>query len=302
MRDMCLICSGSGASCRVSGMNMLRCSFCGFLWLGEKILSESHYSDLDIGATEQKVERRKRNVLDRLKKIRRFISLDYTCDVGTGDGLFLQMLKDKGYAGCWGVEPSDSGARYSRSIGLDVEHGRIRDIAAIKKGRPVKAVTMYHVLEHLDDPRADIARLRDLLPAGGHLVIEVPNLRGFFAEKLGEDWEFYYPEHLWYFDDATLPAFIASCGFRTVAMGRRDFDVSHKSIRELLFRLGMRRNLRAKSDANPSMPARTAGQSAHAAKTSSLRAVPLSIIRRTLAMIVEWTGRTDSLWLIAQKT
>lgn len=302
MRDMCLICNSAGAPCVVSGMNMLRCSSCGFLWLGENILPESHYGDLDIGATEQKIERRKRNVLDRLKKIRRFISLDYTCDVGTGDGLFLQMLKGKGYTGCWGVEPSDAGARHSRSLGLDVEQGSIKDVAALKKNRPVKVITMYHVLEHLDDPRADIARLRDLLPAGGHLVVEVPNVRGFFAEKLGEDWEFYYPEHLWYFDDATLPAFMASCGFRAIAMGRRDFDTSHKSIRELLFRLGIRRNLRAISGTNPAIQARTAGQSAHAAKTFSLRAVLLSIIRRILAKIVELAGRTDSLWIIAQKT
>lgn len=298
---MCLICNGSGTPQRIGNMAMMRCTACGFLWLGEKILSESHYGDLDIGATEQKVKRRKRNVLDRLKKIRRFISLDYTCDVGTGDGLFLKMLKNKGYAGCWGVEPSDSGARHSRALGLDVEQGCIRDIAALKKGRPVKVVTMYHVLEHLDDPRADIARLRDLLPSGGHLVIEVPNLRGFFAEKLGEDWEFYYPEHLWYFDDATLPAFIASCGFHIITMGRRDFDIAHKSIPELLFRLGICKHPHVKSTVTSMQPSQTEKQSTQPAQTSQLFAALHSIIRRILAIIVERTGRTDSLWIIAQK-
>ena len=47
-------------------------------------------------------------------------------------------------------------------------------------------ITMFHVLEHLENPVLDLAHLGQFLNPGGHFIIEVPNItirgHGIFAQ------------------------------------------------------------------------------------------------------------------------
>lgn len=275
MRETCIVCGGSGTPCVIAAMEMRRCPSCGFLWLAEKILGNDYYDRLDIGAEEGKTLRRKRNIERRVGVLRRFIPLDGTCDIGTGAGLFLQVLRERRCRDCWGVEPSASGVQYARSLGLDVERGTIHDIPALLRKRNVGVFALFHVVEHLDDPARDIRLLRDALPDGGYLVIETPNVSSYSARTLKDDWEFFYPEHLWYFDDRTLPRFLEQRGFTILMCEPVDFDMEGKSTRELLCRLGL-----------------------PAPKILQALAFP---IRAILARLVQRLGRLDSIWIIAWK-
>lgn len=274
---------------------MLRCPSCGFLWLREKILSDQHYDHLDIGVNDAKAVRRRRNVQDRLGTIGRHILLDSTCDIGTGDGAFLRVLADAGHQRCWGIEPSTQGAEYARSQGLDVTQGTIETFPELASRKRPAVITLFHVIEHLDDPKKDIQLLYDALPAGGHLVIETPNLGGYSPRTIGDAWELFYPEHLWYFDDRTLSALLAKAGFRIVAMGTRDFDMQGKSIGELLFRLGLRTPTKKKAAPRPS------GAEAQRPLVPQQPSFFHSCIQVILRQFVAWTGRVDYVWVIAEK-
>ncbi len=276
---------------------MLCCPACGFLWLREKILHDAYYEELDVGITPAKAQRRHRNVLDRVRKIGRHISLQNVCDLGAGDGLFLQMLRERGYRGGWGIEPSVTGVTYARRLGLDVERGTIEDLPVLRGNRRIDTFTLFHVLEHLDDPRGVLRGLHEQLPSDGHIAIEVPNLHGFAAEAFGEDWEFYYPEHLWYFDDRTLPAFVRGSGFEIVAQGRRDFDLSRKSITELLFRLGIGSYKPPRKKAKAVAPPLSAPAPVRPSIASAARIAAGTV----LAALVERLGRMDSVWVIGRK-
>jgi 2-polyprenyl-3-methyl-5-hydroxy-6-metoxy-1,4-benzoquinol methylase len=70
-------------------------------------------------------------------------------------------------------------------------------------------ITMFDVLEHMRDPRACVARSRELLAPGGILAIETGDLASPWARLLGTRWYFLDPpQHLSYFTAAGLAALV----------------------------------------------------------------------------------------------
>jgi SAM-dependent methyltransferase len=95
-------------------------------------------------------------------------------DVGCGDGHFLQLARERGFA-VEGIEFSPEGARLAAGrLGRPVAVG---DLARdhLLPG-PFDALTLWHVLEHLPDAAAMLRAARERLRPGGLLVVAVPNL------------------------------------------------------------------------------------------------------------------------------
>jgi len=59
----------------------------------------------------------------------------------------------------------------------------------------VDIVTMFHVLEHLPDPKSAIERMFNALRSGGYLFIEVPNI----LQSDASPHNIYFQAHLFYF-------------------------------------------------------------------------------------------------------
>ncbi len=82
--------------------------------------------------------------------------------------------------------------------------------------RPVDTIVCLNVLEHLEDDAAVLAGLRDLLPPGGRLVLQVPNYPALFG-SLDETYG-----HFRRYDRAGLSARLTQAGLRMVAL--RNFN------------------------------------------------------------------------------
>lgn len=105
--------------------------------------------------------------------VRRFEPAGFILDVGGGNGYVSRGLID---AGCEAVllEPGPTGARNAReSRGLpDVICATLEDAAIVPGSVP--AVGLFDVLEHIEDDRAFVARLHEMLRPGGWLYLTVP--------------------------------------------------------------------------------------------------------------------------------
>jgi len=136
-------------------------------------------------------------------------------DVGCGGGLFLGMLRERGF----------------RVIGLDFsaeaaavawKRQNAPAVCATLEQPPLRAgsfaaITMFHVLEHLPDPRTYLIAAHRLLREGGRLVVQVPNAASWQFRLLGSAWNGVdVPRHLFDFRDQDLEKLLESCGF-TVA-------------------------------------------------------------------------------------
>jgi SAM-dependent methyltransferase len=76
---------------------------------------------------------------------------------------------------------------------------------------------MFHVMEHLYDPRAYLRAARELLAPDGRLVVQVPNAASWQARLLGSSWNGAdIPRHLYDFRDRDLVTILEAAGFEVL--------------------------------------------------------------------------------------
>ena len=131
-------------------------------------------------------------------------------DFGCGKGYFLRQLRAVGLDDIHGVELSRSARRFLRGEGYDVA-GSLSEFGSAE---PFDAISLFHVLEHLEDPRSFLESLKDSLAADGKIIIEVPNIDSFGFKRFGPEWFYLQKEHLYYFDQKSLISLIERTGYR----------------------------------------------------------------------------------------
>ncbi|HXZ25581.1 MAG TPA: class I SAM-dependent methyltransferase [Nitrospiria bacterium] len=162
----------------------------------------------------------------RLKLVRSHRSCGELLDIGCGDGSFLQAAQTAGYF-CAGTELSEYAAeRVRRGLRIPVMAGPVRAIEWPVASFDV--VTMWHVLEHLTDPRGDLAIVYQLLRPGGLLFVAVPNRRSALFNAVyrllkGITPPLYSPDerelHLFHFTSNGLRRLLEGAGFAVEATG-----------------------------------------------------------------------------------
>jgi len=132
-------------------------------------------------------------------------------DIGCGRGDFLAACRRRGWD-VVGVEQADAPVmELRRTLGFDVV--TMPELAAMPDAS-FDAVTMWHVFEHMVEPRATLRQAHRLLRAGGTFVAEVPNF-GSWQARLGPAQWFHLdvPRHLIHFERATLDRMLDAEGF-----------------------------------------------------------------------------------------
>lgn len=136
-------------------------------------------------------------------------------DVGAGRGRFVAHARAAGWDAD-GIEPSLRGVEGAKALGIELVRGAIDD-AAVAAGS-LDAATLWHVLEHLDEPGPAIARVAGWLRPGGALLVGVPNLGSAQARVGGPGWyHLDVPRHRTHFTVAGLHALLRAHGLEPVA-------------------------------------------------------------------------------------
>lgn len=132
-------------------------------------------------------------------------------DVGAGRGRFVLSALRAGYDAS-GIEPSERGLAGAVSLGAPVVGSDIAG-AAIVPGS-LDAVTLWHVLEHLEDPGGGLERIGEWLTPGGVLLVGVPNLGSLQAGLGGRRWyHLDVPRHRTHFTEPGLHQLLERHGF-----------------------------------------------------------------------------------------
>ena len=147
-------------------------------------------------------------------------SQETVLDVGAGVGEFASYLKAKGID-VTGVENNAKAGAICLERGLKV----YKQISEIPQTKDFKAITLWHVLEHLPDPVGVASRLHSLLQNDGLLVIAVPNFRSHDAKYYKADWAALdVPRHLWHFTPQALVGLLEKAGYVLVKTAPMWFD------------------------------------------------------------------------------
>ncbi len=135
-------------------------------------------------------------------------------DIGAGRGRFVNAALRAGYL-ARGIEPSDRGIAAAAAIGAPVEQVGIAE-ARIGPGE-IEAATLWHVLEHLDDPARALTAIAGWTARGGALLVGVPNLASLQARIGGERWyHLDVPRHRVHFTPAGITALLHATGFEPI--------------------------------------------------------------------------------------
>jgi 2-polyprenyl-3-methyl-5-hydroxy-6-metoxy-1,4-benzoquinol methylase len=133
-------------------------------------------------------------------------------EVGCGTGGLLHRLADRGWE-CVGIEPAVEAARRAAESSRAAVICSTLD-AAVLPAASFDAVFALHVLEHLEQPRAALAKIATLLKPNGYLIVSVPNAGSWQMAAFKSCWiACDVPRHLWHLAPAHLVRLLMSSGF-----------------------------------------------------------------------------------------
>jgi len=152
-----------------------------------------------------------RGALNRYRALAPFLKPgNRVLDAGAGGGEVVYVLRKLGFDAS-GLEPDEQYARHAReTLGVPVATGFVQD--AVFPPGSFDVVTMYHALEHVEDPSAILSRLRGWVVEDGVLLIEVPNVE---AVCIAPAHRFHFA-HFYHFNRVTLEALGRKAGFEPV--------------------------------------------------------------------------------------
>ena len=164
-------------------------------------------------------------------------------DIGCGRGLLLRAFQRNG-CDVTGTEFSDGACRFAREVlKLPVRVGELRELNFPENSFDV--VVMWHVLEHVSDPRPTLAEVARILRPGGIFLVGVPNFGSAEARLTKSGWfHLDIPRHLSHHTPESLKSALAAAGLRTekVSFFAPEYDC-FSFVQSLLNWLGVRTNL-----------------------------------------------------------
>jgi 2-polyprenyl-3-methyl-5-hydroxy-6-metoxy-1,4-benzoquinol methylase len=143
-------------------------------------------------------------------------------DVGCGEGFAMAFFQKKGWTVA-GIDYSDSGLQSMNPDMLPyLKTGDVFELLEETAATENKfdLVWLSNVLEHVNDPIELLNAIRKLVSENGVLVVTVPNdgteLQEFLFEKnyIKEHFWIAVPDHISYFNVASLRAITEACGWK----------------------------------------------------------------------------------------
>ncbi|MGY8943720.1 MAG: class I SAM-dependent methyltransferase, partial [Flavobacteriales bacterium] len=120
-------------------------------------------------------------------------------DFGAGTGDFLKICKNNNWQ-VLGIEPSAEARENAVKKGIYLKENLL-DVTNQK----FDVITLWHVLEHVENLKNTIKVLKSLLQPEGRIVVAVPNYKSYDAEFYKEHWAAYdVPRHLWHFSQKAI--------------------------------------------------------------------------------------------------
>lgn len=139
-------------------------------------------------------------------------------DVGSAVGYFRMALHEAKIEH-YGLEQSTDAAKVcAEKFGFDTLMGEIADLPAVAPhllGK-IELITLWDVIEHIDDGLVAINILKQFLTSDGVIVLRTPNLVSLEYEILGDYYYSFKLDHIKYYSPRSLDTLAQCCGLRRV--------------------------------------------------------------------------------------
>jgi SAM-dependent methyltransferase len=165
----------------------LKCANCGFLQCNpipsNAVLFNYYQEQYAYDWFQKNSLFKKWQAKHRHHKIRKYIQpTDKILDFGCGHGFFVQELAGRGFQ-CFGFD-----------IGSDKishhQNGHINNKNTFQEYKEdgFDVITLWHVLEHMQNQHDILDQLKQKLKPGGKIIIAVPNTNSYAFKRLAQKW------------------------------------------------------------------------------------------------------------------
>ncbi len=215
----CPICGKSSFSILVTAkdytatqetFHVSQCDNCNFLLTLPRPIDHGPYYDSVAYISHSNT---KRGIINRIYHLARHFNLkskfqlaekyapgNIWLDYGSGQGAFLAYAAQQNIQ-ISGVEIHNDSRAHCQKLGYTV----VAPPEYLKKHNAVDCITMWHVLEHVENLDEVFAKHYSNLTSNGTLIIAVPNPASKDAEIYREYWAAYdVPRHLWHFKEKDI--------------------------------------------------------------------------------------------------
>jgi 2-polyprenyl-3-methyl-5-hydroxy-6-metoxy-1,4-benzoquinol methylase len=210
----------------MSGENFYlnRCLTCRAVFLNPRPTQQRidrAYNDAYYGIGEGKFAGCIEKVLNLFRRARAVMVTNYIkppariLDIGCGNGRFLNYMIKQGFD-CYGVELPGKAAEMAGKIqGLNLKVGRM---TCQDYGESFfDGVCMWHVFEHLTEPKETLHIIQKILKPGGYLMMSLPNIDSVQSRLFRGKW-FHLdpPKHLFFTGASDLISEMQELGFKLI--------------------------------------------------------------------------------------
>ncbi|MGB0770155.1 MAG: class I SAM-dependent methyltransferase [Flavobacteriaceae bacterium] len=164
-------------------------------------------------------------------------------DFGAGVGFFIRTAIKSGWKSI-GIETSENARKAANSIlpNSIFDNDHIDQL----EFNTFSIISLWHVLEHLQNPELYIRKFKQLLNEDGRLVVAVPNYKSYDAQYYREYWAAYdVPRHLWHFSKDSITRYFSEFGFQLEAIHPMRFDAYYVSLLSTKYKYGKMKPLNA---------------------------------------------------------
>lgn len=221
---------------------IVRCHKCGFIFVDPKpsaLFLKKYYSKFSLNIFEKNTitlndSKRTLKLLDKYRDDKRTL-----LDIGCGNGTFMLEAKRHSWVTV-GIDTSSTLVNYiTQNTDLLVYKS---SISAYTSGDKYDLITMNQVIEHFADPISVIRKCKKLLNQSGLLYISTPNIDSYVAKIRKIEFDYIMPpEHLSYFNKASLANLLMGEHFKILYMGSWSYPVDLVGL--VKFVIGKRKKL-----------------------------------------------------------
>jgi len=145
---------------------------------------------------------RKRTLASKISLIKKHTNGNHLLDIGCATGVFLNYCSQHNFT-VEGVEPDEKARNYAcEHFNLNVKD--LNNLNNLKENS-FDIITMWHVLEHVNDINERLSVVWKLLKDDGIAIIALPNPQSYDSLYYKEYWAAYdVPRHLYHFSQAAF--------------------------------------------------------------------------------------------------
>ena len=154
-------------------------------------------------------------------------------DIGAGTGDFLKVCKVNLW-NVFGIEPDMEARNIAAKKGVLLH----KDVSHFTD-KKFEIITLWHVLEHVENLEEYISTLEKLLSKNGTLIIAVPNYKSYDAKYYSKFWAaFDVPRHLWHFSETSISKLFAPVNLTVEKTLPMRFDAYYISLLSEKYKYG----------------------------------------------------------------